>query len=160
MGLVAFKRWKAGCASCGAHTQGGDSPSCMRGLVTMHFIDSSQACLALAPGIYLMVPCSVAEGCTIGARATSPQGSGASSRCTFRPVAQRKPANSRATATQALFICTPRSRNGANRCVSLNCSFHAVVRIDSGGASWRASASRPIRRVEPLELDTAAPAAI
>ena len=38
-----------------------------------HFIDSSRACLALPSGICLAAPCSVAEGCPIGARIASPE---------------------------------------------------------------------------------------
>lgn len=38
-----------------------------------HFIDSSRACFALALGICLAAPCSVAEGCPIGARIASPE---------------------------------------------------------------------------------------
>jgi len=124
--------------------------------------DPSRACLALGSGICLAAPRSVAEGCPIGP--ASHHRSDPCSRCQLawplsrwacKPIAQMKPASSLATATHALLTCTPRPRSAANRCVSRNCAFQAIVRMDSdalpGGPAllgwfepWSDS-SRPLR---------------
>ena len=77
-----------------------------------HFIDPSRACLALASEICLAAPHSVVEGCPIGGprritRVIPPYLASGYLRFSWWaswPMAQMKPASSRATATQALLI--------------------------------------------------------
>ena len=79
---------------------------------------------------------------------------------TSRPMAQTKPASSRATATTALFFMTRRASRRLNFAFSRNCAAQAMSVTALGSRSWRVAMDGAHARavlVVPGDLDQHAP---